>query len=253
MLSSIKGWRAWIKFTYFLLLIPGLIPFSFLLKLALANIKSIWPINSILFFNSLVIGISFLESSVKIFAISIASSAFKLFNSLLSSKTARGSIKTVEPLEETSWTNPLTKLLYSSFTGITYLSFFIVTILSCKYFEYVAEWTIEFNLFLISTPKFFWDFLIEFNFEEALSEIVFSSKILSKISFSNNLLIYTRSQEESIKSHVSSRKYSFNSLEVFKILPISNKSEAVKEKLDSRFLIAISILGIEERGKLPFL
>ena len=135
MFLSINGCLADIKFIYLLSLISGLIPLILLLKEAFANIKSISPISWILFFNSYVIKDSFLDNSVKIFEISIAYSALKLFNSLFNSKTDKGSIKTVEPLEEISWTKPFICPLYSSFTGITYLSFFIVTILSCRNLE----------------------------------------------------------------------------------------------------------------------
>ena len=52
---------------------------------------------------------------------------------------------------------------------------------------------------------------------------------------------------------VSKDIYSLSSLEVFRILAISSKSEGIREKLDSKFLIEIVILGIEARGKEPFL
>jgi hypothetical protein len=54
---------------------------------------------------------------------------------LLASTIASGSINSVEPVEEESWTRPGTFARYSCFTGITYLSFLIVTMFSCKYFE----------------------------------------------------------------------------------------------------------------------
>ena len=88
--------------------ILGVIPFIELEYLAFANIKSNFPIIETSNFISLVYAKSKLLKLYKIFSISAFSSIFKLFNSLLNSNTASGSIKTVEPLEDISCTNPFT-------------------------------------------------------------------------------------------------------------------------------------------------
>ena len=115
--------------------------------------------------------------SCKIFSISKFSSFFKLASSLFNSKTEIGSINTVEPELEISCTNPLIWLLYSSLTGITYLSFLIVTTFSWIYFEYVEEWRNVFNFDFISCSIFLCFFLMLDNSFEALSSILLSSII----------------------------------------------------------------------------
>ena len=81
--------------------------------------KSSFPIICVLFSSSFVYGYNNPLKFCKIFSISKLSSICRFDNSLFKSKTAIGSIKTVEPLLDMSCTNPLTLLLYSSFTGLT--------------------------------------------------------------------------------------------------------------------------------------
>ena len=103
--------------------------------MALAKIKSIIPSNRTLFSNSFLIKESFSESAYRIFSISIFSLIFNVLISLFISKIEVGSINTVEPEDEISWTSPETWLLYSSFTGITKRLSRIVIIGSIKYLE----------------------------------------------------------------------------------------------------------------------
>ena len=74
------------------------------------------------------------ESSSKILSISALSLISSSCRSLFAFTTASGSMKTVEPDDDISWTMPLTSVLCSALTGTTYLLFLTVIIGSCKNF-----------------------------------------------------------------------------------------------------------------------
>ena len=80
----------------------GIVAFISIASLALAEIKSSFPIKTISLSIFVTKGISKLESSCKILSISLFSSIDKSFILLLISKTAIGSIYTVEPLLDVS-------------------------------------------------------------------------------------------------------------------------------------------------------
>ena len=102
--------------------------------LALANIKSIIPIKLKLFSISGIISKNKEDNFWSIFSISTFSSIFKELIELLSSKTDKGSINTVKPLEDVSWIKPFTSFWCSLLTGITNLLLRFVIIDSWTYF-----------------------------------------------------------------------------------------------------------------------
>ena len=132
---AIKGCLALIKVISFFVLIFGVIPLIALEYFAFAKIKSSFPIILVSFDSSSIYGVNNALRLVKICSISISSSYFKLLSSLFNSKIIVGSINMVEPAFEISWINPCICERYSSLTGITNLSFLIVTICSWMYFE----------------------------------------------------------------------------------------------------------------------
>ena len=109
-----------------------------------------------------------------------------------------GSINKVAPDDDWSCTIPETWDLYSAFTGITNLSPLIDIIASCKYFWYVDELIIPFNLDLMD-----WFFCIIFLLNplsslEALSDISTSLTIELKILSSISLCIYNELDRDCI-------------------------------------------------------
>ena len=96
----------------------------------------------------------------------------------------------VAPDEDWSWTIPATWDLYSAFTGTTNLSPLTDIIASCKYFWYVVDDIIEFNLDLIDW--FFWTILllISLSVDDALSDISNSLIIALYIASSISLYAY---------------------------------------------------------------
>ena len=139
------------------------------------------------------------ERALKIFSISSFSFSSSSRSSLLSSTTAMGSIKSVAPLPLISCTSPFILFLFSAFTGTTYLPSLIVTILSCKYFLLVCEFTIEFNLSLTDSFLLTICLLMLRRLVLALSDISWSDIMAFIISFSMFLKTLKPSINSSIK------------------------------------------------------
>ena len=130
-----------------------------------------------LFSNSFVISKNREDKICNIFSISILSWFFNSDSWLFKSKTDMGSINTVDPVLDVSWINPFNSVWYSDLTGTTNLSCLIVTIGSCKYFEFRSDC----NLFFISFFVFLICCLILYKALEARSSNVFSSIIAENI------------------------------------------------------------------------
>ena len=79
------------------------------------------------------------DSSAKMRSISFFSLASSSRSSLLALTTPIGSMKKVEPEEDTSWTRPGMAFLCSDFTGTTYRSERMVMMDSCKYLDWLEE------------------------------------------------------------------------------------------------------------------
>ena len=114
--SSIAGSSAFIMQESF--------PFA---KITSKSISSFW-----LFIISWKCSATLDESSARILSISAFSASSSSRSLLLSSTITCGSINSVAPLPDWSWTIPGTLLLFSAFTGTTYLPSLMVTMASCR-------------------------------------------------------------------------------------------------------------------------
>ena len=127
-------------------------------------------------------------------------------SSLFKFKTYSGSIKKVAPDCERSCTKPFTLPLYSALTGITYLSFLMVTMLSCKY-AVLAPVTYSERLLLILSFKFLILLLIEYSASLAKSLTCSEFIIFSVISLSSASSKYRRAASPFIITISSSAEF----------------------------------------------